>query len=144
MYRRILVGTDGSEHSRQALTRALELARGSNAAITIVTVLHLPASYLMAQGSSIGMGSEPWSSLRQACEQVLAEAAALSIKSGIEPLTEVRMGSPAQELVQVAQEGGYDLIIVGSRGRGMARAHLLGSVSDQISHTAPCDLLIVH
>jgi nucleotide-binding universal stress UspA family protein len=144
MYRRILVGTDGSEHSRRALTRALELARISNAEITVITVLHLPASYLMALGSSIGMGSEPWSSLHQACEQVLAEAESMFIKSGIKPLTEIRMGSPAQELVQMVQEGDYDLIIVGSRGRGMTRAHLLGSVSDQISHTATCDLLIVH
>lgn len=144
MYRRILVGTDGSDHSRRALTRAIELACASNAEITLVTVLHLPASYLMALGSSIAMGSEPWSILRQNCEQVLAEAGALAVASGITTHTELRLGSPAQELAQLAQEGGFDLIIVGSRGRSLTKAHFLGSVSDQISHNTPCDLLIVH
>lgn len=125
------------------MQRAARLARSSDAALTVVTVLHMPASYRLALGHSIGMGSEPWQALRHSCEEVLNQALELLTAQGVAAQTELKVGDPGDEIVRLAREGEFDLIVVGSRGRGTATAHLLGSVSDQISHHAPCDLLIV-
>ncbi len=143
MYRKILVATDGSEYSQRAVRRAGGLARKLGAQVTVVTVLHIPASYLMALGSSIAMGAEPWEALLRGCAQVLEEARVLLAAQATVARLETLRGSPAPEILRLAAEGAYDLIVVGSRGRGMASAHVLGSVSDHISHAAPGDVLIV-
>lgn len=143
MYHKILVATDGSEHAQRAVLRAGELALCAPAEVMVITILHLPASYLLALGSGIGMGSEPWAALRRSCEQVLEEALTLLSSLGIQAKTELKMGEPGEEVLRLAREGGFDLIVAGRRGRGRTRSHLLGSVSSRISFGSPCDILIV-
>ena len=54
-----------------------------------------------------------------------------------------RKGNPAEAILDVAEEQGADLIVVGSKGMQGSRRFLLGSVPDKISHHAPCSVLIV-
>lgn len=143
MYRKILVATDGSEPARRAVRRAGGLARKLGAQVTVATVLHIPVSYMLALGNSIALGSEPWESLGRACEAVLEEGQALLAAQAVTPRLETLRGDPATEILNLAAAGDYDVIVVGSRGRGQAAAHLLGSVSDRVSHAAACDVLIV-
>ncbi|MBW1917742.1 MAG: universal stress protein [Deltaproteobacteria bacterium] len=143
MYRKILVATDGSEHARRAVERAACLARYTQGQVTLVTVLRLPTSYLLALGSSIGMGSEPWAALQRASERILEADLIFLLKQGITAAREMKVGNPAHEVLRLAREGRFDLIIVGRRGRGLTESYFLGSVSDRISHEAPCDVLIV-
>ncbi|MFP3866733.1 MAG: universal stress protein [Desulfobacteraceae bacterium] len=144
MYRKILVATDGSEHAGRAVQRAADLARYTQAQVTLVNILHLPPSYLLALGSSIGMGSEPWAALRHSGEKILEADLAILADQGIPAQSELKMGDPAEEVLRLAREGQFDLIILGRRGRGLTESYFLGSVSDRISHRASCDILIVH
>jgi len=143
VYRKILVATDGSETAKRAVRRAGGLARKLGARVTVVTVLHIPVSYLLALGSSIAMGGEPWEALVRSCETVLEEARALLTAQAVTPRLETLRGDPAGEILGLAAAEDYDLIVVGSRGRGQTSAHLLGSVSDRVSHAATGDVLIV-
>jgi nucleotide-binding universal stress UspA family protein len=62
----------------------------------------------------------------------------------ISTATLVRIGRPADEIVRRANEGGYDLIVMGARGRGAATSILLGSVSHGVLNQSPAAVLIVH
>jgi nucleotide-binding universal stress UspA family protein len=55
----------------------------------------------------------------------------------------LEFGVPSDVIVEIAEKGNYDLIIVGSRGLGKVKRFLLGSVSDDVSHKAKCSVLIV-
>jgi len=64
--------------------------------------------------------------------------------SNVKVKTVLREGDPAEGLIDVAEEEGVDLIIVGNRGMTGAKRFLLGSVPNQVSHHAPCNVMIVH
>lgn len=144
MYRRILVATDGSQPAGRAVRRAAGLARALGAELVIITVIHLPLAYRLALGSALAMAEEPWATLRRQAEEILSQAERLCWDQGQPATTVSRWGEPASEILQLIQEWGIDLLVVGSRGLGQARAHLLGSVSDRLSHEVQCDLLISH
>jgi nucleotide-binding universal stress UspA family protein len=61
----------------------------------------------------------------------------------IDVSTDVKIGAPAQIIVETAEEWKADVIVVGSHGRGYWKRALLGSVSDAVIHHAPCSVLIV-
>ena len=56
----------------------------------------------------------------------------------------IREGDPAEGLIEVAEEENVDCIIVGNKGMTGAKRFLLGSVPNQVSHHAPCNVMIVH
>uniref|UniRef100_A0A7C2P719 Universal stress protein n=1 Tax=candidate division WOR-3 bacterium TaxID=2052148 RepID=A0A7C2P719_UNCW3 len=55
----------------------------------------------------------------------------------------LEIGTPADVIVEVAEKGNHDLIVMGRRGLGIAKRFLLGSVSDDVIHKAKCSVLIV-
>lgn len=117
VYERILVGTDGSETATRAVARAAQVAADTGAALTVLTA---------------GSGSR--------AERIVAEAAALH-GSRLPVGTLVRPGDPATVLLDEAERG-YDLL-VGNKGMTGAARFLLGSVPNEVSHHAPCALLVV-
>ncbi len=74
-------------------------------------------------------------------ERVLSNAAA-KVK-GLKLTKRLEFGNPAETIIEVAEKGDYDLIVVGGRGVSRAKRFFLGSVSDDISHHAKCSVLIV-
>ena len=71
------------------------------------------------------------------CEIVTVE------NGGVEAATYGRQGDPADAILDVAEEQGADLIVVGNKGMTGARRFLLGSVPNRVSHHAPCSVLII-
>jgi nucleotide-binding universal stress UspA family protein len=133
--RNVVVGYDGSEHSRRALERAAALGR-RGAKITIVTAvavgLHGPRS----------MGALGEDELRGAREML--DAARSDLKTQRVDVRAIEgEGDPADVILEATREAGADLIIVGTRGRGAAARALLGSVSTKVVHEADCDVLVV-
>jgi nucleotide-binding universal stress UspA family protein len=61
---------------------------------------------------------------------------------GIEAEMKIAYGDPTEEVSKAASEGGYDLLVVGSRGRGALGELVLGSVSQRLVDDAPCPVLI--
>jgi nucleotide-binding universal stress UspA family protein len=137
---RIVVGYDGSESARRALEWATEEARLRNTELEIVgawqmtnvmyTYGYVPSNYALLEEDA-----------RVAAEKSLAECAEAVRKAGVEVVTQVRNGQAADELAEVAKDAG--LLVVGSRGHGGFAGLLLGSVSAQLAHHAPCPLVIV-
>lgn len=131
---RIVVGFDGSEHSRKALERAVEIANG--ATVAVVSAAHVEGF--------LGGGISPIDPAEaQARAQALREAREYVESRGVEGVFIEGNGNPADVLVEEAQESGADLIVVGTRGRNAARRVVLGSVSTNVVHHAPCDVLVV-
>ena len=81
--------------------------------------------------------------LREEVDATLAATAETARAAGVEPRTHAREGDPADAILDVAEELGADLIVVGNRGMTGAKRFLLGSVPNKISHHAPCSVMIV-
>jgi nucleotide-binding universal stress UspA family protein len=136
---RIVVGVDGSEASRHALDWACDEARRRQCAVDAVHAWHAP--YMVGYPVA---GTEPSPvTYEQAGKQILDQAVDGADTSGLPaPVSRVLLlGHPAE--VIIGQAKGADLVVVGSRGRGGFRGLLLGSVSQQVAHHAPCPVVIV-
>ena len=141
---RVLLATDGSERAdvaRQLVQSADWPASSTIRVVTVVELINL-------------IGFAPWSSgLAVDAEAVEAEAAAQAelvldeaarglagVRAGIE--CAVLRGRPASCIVEDARGFNADLIVVGSRGHGMIKSMLLGSVAGEVTDHAPCPVLV--
>lgn len=145
MYKDIVVGTDGSATAKQAVNQAAELAKVGGATLHLVSAYRLPG-----QVAAFGPGLEavmtsPASDneIRAEVDDMLAELATEVRDQGVSVETYAVPGNAAQAILDVAENQGADLVVVGSRGMGGAR-RFLGSVPNNVSHHAPCSVLIVH
>ena len=76
-------------------------------------------------------------------EMIISEALYTTGKKELKVEKRIEFGSPSENIVEFAEKGNYDLIIMGSRGLGVVKRLLLGSVSDDVSHKSNCSVLII-
>ena len=138
--RSIVVGTDGSPSADAAVGRAAEIAKATGAQVHLVTAYPDVATYGEMIASSAK--ADPIE-LRQVAEGVLTRKSRPLEDDGIEVLTHAGEGDPADVLINVAQEVGADLIVVGARGLSGLQRFLLGSVSSKLSHHSPISVMVV-
>jgi nucleotide-binding universal stress UspA family protein len=138
MFKKILVGTDGSDSANRAVEHAADLTKAMGAELVILTAYAPPRSDV---GSTFGRAD---AYPGQEIGQSILRDAEKHYGSELKVKTVVREGDPAEGLIDVAEEEGIDLIVVGNKGMTGAKRFLLGSVPNQISHHAPCNVLIVH
>lgn len=138
--RSIVVGTDGSPSADAAVRRAAEIAKGTDAQVHLVTAYPDVPTYRETIASSAK--AEPIE-LRQVAESVLARESRTLTDEGIEVMSHAREGDPADVIINIAQEVGADLILVGARGLTGLQRFLLGSVSSKLSHHAPISVMVV-
>jgi len=144
MFRSIVVGTDGSDTARQAVRQAIELARSAGARIELVSAYE-PVSDARLRQDSIQVPEDlQWMINPRADVQAMLEEAAAEIRAGgVQVEVFARQGDPADAILDVAEERGSDLIVVGNKGMTGAKRFLLGSVPNKVSHHAPCSVLII-
>ena len=136
----IVVGVDGSAGAVDALRFAIEEARLHGATVKAVNAWHIPPAAYGAGWAPAVADFEGYAKIATAgLEKSLEEAGAA--ESGVTVTTAVREGIPARVLCKEAQ--GADLLVVGSRGLGGFKGMLIGSVSQQCAHHAPCPVVIV-
>lgn len=141
-YRRVLVGTDGSETSYKAVDRAAAIARESGAQLLIVTA-YRPLSQREQQDAAQQLGAEAYKVTgSHPAEDVLREAC-IRIGTGVDVDTVAVEGDPVDVLVKTALDRDVDLMVVGNRGLNSLTGRLLGSVPSVVTHRAQCDVLIV-
>ena len=144
MFGSIVVGTDGSDTARQAVREALDLARQVGASVDIVSAYAPVSNQRLREESRQAPEDLQWMvNPREDVDATLKEAAEGVEESGIRVQTFAREGDPADAILDVAEERGADLIVVGNKGMTGAKRFLLGSVPNKVSHHAPCSVLIV-
>jgi nucleotide-binding universal stress UspA family protein len=135
----ILVATDGSPSARRALAIAVELARAGNARLTLITVAPPTSSYVTLAGvapETMRVELEKWAT------GILEEAAAEVPDDVIVHRLE-RAGHAGHEILRELRKGGYDLVVLGTRGRGRAQESLFGTVNGYVHFHAHVPLLTV-
>ena len=144
MFATIVVGTDGSETAREAVRQAVELARRLGARLDIVSAYEpVPAGRLREEGRRSPATSSGWSTRARTSTRPCARRRRSREAAGVATETYARQGDPADAILDVAEERGADLVVVGNRGMTGAKRFLLGSVPNRVSHHAPCSVLII-
>jgi nucleotide-binding universal stress UspA family protein len=144
LFTRIVVGTDGSDTAAEAVRQAIDLAKLSGAQLSIVSA-YAPVSPRQVQGEKLNAPADVQHEIgpREDVNLVLDAAAADARKEGIEVQTHPVEADPADAILNVAEQINADLIVVGNKGMTGARRYLLGSVPNNVSHHAPCSVIIV-
>jgi len=150
--KKILVGIDGSKGGTRAAEFAAVLARATGASATLMLV-HDPDVYVVSgPGEAAWISSQEYEELHEQFAEQLRESvsepafeAALAAMGDLPATPEkvVVWGHPAETLCERARSDGMDLIVMGSRGRSVFAELVLGSVSSQVLHHAPCPVTIV-
>jgi nucleotide-binding universal stress UspA family protein len=146
-YRTVVVGTDGSESSLRAVSRAGALA-GACGATLVVACAYLPtdgdereaarAEDVLRDEAYQVMGSHPAEELVRTAADKARSAGATDIR------TLAVVGSPVETLLDVVRKEDADLLVVGNRGLNSIKGRLLGSVPADATRRSEVDVLVVH
>ncbi len=143
MFSSIVVGIDGSDTAREAVRQATLLARSVGASIELVSAYEPVADARLRESIVVPEDLHWIINPREDVEATLEQAAAEVREAGVDVEVFARQGDPADAILDVAEERGSDLIVVGNKGMTGAKRFLLGSVPNKISHHAPCSVLII-
>jgi nucleotide-binding universal stress UspA family protein len=125
---KILVGIDGSEHSKRALAEAIKIAKKFEAEITAVNVFY----------------PTPTPPAHEFSHKILEDAKVVLEDEKVKyKLVSVTGTNPSKVILDMVRDRKFDLVVVGSRGASAAHALFLGSHSDRISHESQVNVLIV-
>lgn len=147
--KKILLPTDGSEHSIKAAKYAAEIATKHGSQVTLLHVLET----LLAKDKDVVIGSdldsvilvtEGEAEIKTRGKKVIAETKKIFNNTEVQVSVKYFLGlHPSKVIVDVAEKENFDLIIIGERGVGGMQRLILGSVSDIVVRTAPCPVFIV-
>jgi nucleotide-binding universal stress UspA family protein len=144
MFTKVLVAYDRSPHAQEALGHAVDIARTQHAQLTVLTsystVLAWPA--VTAPGLTQALYDELMEGARAEGQAAIDEAVK-HVPDGMTAATRLVEAPAAEAILGEAEQGGHDLIVVGSRGRGDAGSLLLGSVSHRVLHASRVPVLVV-
>jgi nucleotide-binding universal stress UspA family protein len=139
MFLNILAAVDGSSSSHRALGQAVDVARAMNSKLTLITVAPPLSQYVTLAGvTSETMRAE----LDKWARRILTEAAA-GVPADVIAHTVQRRGHAGPEIATELERGTYDLVVLGTRGRGRAQEGLLGSVNGYLHFHASVPVLSV-
>ena len=138
----IVVGVDGSEHSRRTLEWAMKEAALQHAPLTVLTVHQVAGSFWTTQPTIYPADQPEAEKARQAAEEAVSQVASrLGDAAPASVTVRAVSGVPAQELINASRDA--DLMVVGSRGGGGFAGLRMGSVSTQVVHHAACPVAVV-
>ena len=140
LIRRILVPTDGSEGALEAAAYAARLAGSVGVSVTLLHVVDVPR---IAWEDAPELHGRLRQELTEAAKAILTLTKGRFAQAGVAVETDLREGSPAQVICEVAGQGHHDLIVIGARGSGASQSWLLGSVVERVMRCSPCPVLIV-
>ncbi len=144
MFGSIVVGTDGSATATEAVRQATELAQSVGAKVYLVSAYEpVPEGRLRDERQQVPDDLQWMVNPREDVESTLEQSATTLASSGVDVETMAREGDPADAILDVAEEKGADLIVVGNKGMTGAKRFLLGSVPNKVSHHAPCSVMII-
>jgi nucleotide-binding universal stress UspA family protein len=140
-YEEILVPTDGSDAAEVAIDPALAVAEVRDARIHAVNVIHVGA---MAASPELAAPPETISALESIAEEATERVAEQARDAGLDAVTSVQQGRPAETLIDYAEENDIDLVAMGTAGRTGLSRFLLGSTTERVIRHAEMPVLAVN
>ncbi len=142
-WKKVLCPIDFSEPARAAMKVAVDLCRQFGADLTLFHAYELPG-YTLPEGSIVA-SPKMLQDLADQAEAHLVEWRRIAEGMGAGRVTTAKsIGEPASEIAELAREGGFDLLVVGTHGRTGIRHALLGSVAERVVRRAACPVLTIH
>lgn len=139
MFRKILVGNDGSDGARKALHAALTLAARDGAELHEISVEeHLPR-----YGALMGEVVEAKQEARDFFRRVTQDAEAAAAAQGVTLTSHVVPGHPVEAVTKFAKDGNFDLLVVGFTGHSNIFGRIWGGTSQNLVRLSPCTVLVV-
>ncbi len=143
MFKKILVPLDGSPPATAAAKHGIQIAAKFDAEVIFFHVcpnlnfmnefsIHAAIDYTQLKEEFTLQG-----------EKILANALLKYADTDLTIHKKLVWGYPSEEIIREAKEGGYDLIVTGSRGLSAIKGYLMGSVSNRVTKHAPCPVLVV-
>jgi len=153
LFNKILVPLDGSDHSLKALEIAVQIAKKFDGKITLIHAYSVGARpIVMPEPTTLSPSWIPVMSpaefskvveaARKAGASILDDGEKRVKKEGVKVEKSLREGHTVQEIIKAAEQGKFDLIVMGARGVSRIREILLGSISDGVIRNAPCPVLV--
>ena len=153
MINKILVAIDRSERNKSVFNAAVSLAQTTEATLMLLHTLSeeeseypiLPtyAYYPMLDKSNYDLYKERLAEYKQWGLDFLQDLTARATEAGVESQYTQLSGNPGRTICELANNWSADLIVIGSRGLKGLKEMFLGSVSNYVTHHAPCSVLIV-
>ncbi len=142
MYKRILIATDGSDKSKKAAEEGIELAKALGAQVIALNVVNevVVASAVRQLGAD---RKETEDKLKVAGQKAVDSIKKLGDAAGVPVDTIIRIGAPANDVIDVAGAEKVDLIVMGSHGESGAAKLLIGSVVQKVLYWATVPVLVV-
>lgn len=141
LFNNIMVAFDGSKASNQALQKAIELVKLTNANLNVVHIYEFPRFYV-AEGFA-PMPTTMNEEFYELASQTADKAEQLIKEAGVTGKVELIQGPPAETILEYAASNNIDAIVIGSRGLGGIREFVLGSVSHNVVQHAKIPVLVV-
>jgi nucleotide-binding universal stress UspA family protein len=138
MYKKILLATDGSEHSKRAAENAIHMAScsdGSKMEIIYVVDPNRAKSETLSNWNSLDTSDKR--------KKRVEEVENMAKEAGIDYEVHILNGDPGPTIVEYANKNNADVVIIGSRGLNVLQEFVLGSVSHKVAKRANCPVLIV-
>jgi nucleotide-binding universal stress UspA family protein len=140
LFSKVLVPVDGSENSHKALDAALLLSEKLGAKVTAIHVMEdMPVLHIQSEK----LLRELLDAYKKEIQLILSKCSEIATKKGLTINTELLQGNPASTILNYCEKAKYDIIVMGSRGMGMFKEMLLGSVSSKIIHYSCCPVMII-
>lgn len=140
MLKKILLAFDGSGHAQRAADHALKLAQGNNAEVVIITVREpMPLYSSRVVYDKVELEKE----LEEKATRIILQAEDKFKDSGVNYVTKIVEGDPAEVICQEASENKITEIVMGCRGMNQVSRILMGSVSNKVLNSSPCTVVIV-
>jgi len=154
MFEKVLVPLDGSEHSDRALETAIQISKKFRSKMTLLHVYSVvvpgviapepttltPAGVPVVTSAEVAQMVE---AARMVGSRVLTDGEQKVKSANVKVETVLREGNTVQEIIALAKEGEFDLIVMGARGISRIRELLMGSVSEGVIKNAHCPVLVV-
>lgn len=141
---KILLAIDGSEGSDKAIDKTIEIAEKMEAEITILSVVENVPILILPEITAHNLDSL-LESLENKARKIVKTGEKAFAEKGLnyKTLIEKGTGPVAETICRVAEQGEFDLVVMGSRGLGGLKEFLLGSVSNKVAHDVKTSIMLV-